>query len=332
VNENTLTTAHLNTLQSAQAFTQLVEMIAPDDPAVPGMVAPSSARVYRNTFAAWLRYAQSAGIDPLDLNFSTVRDFLTVTPGSRSTQQRRLSALRKLAEVAAIADPGNPFRRAAYDSLRLFKSKYAATGAGHERQRRALSPAEADRLLREAQRRVIEAEDHARAKAKRDYAIVATLLLTGLRRAELAALRWHNIDFANGVITVRHGKGDKAREAAIYSQAALEALKAWQLEQPPGYSHVVVRVRRGGVFTEDRPVDTTTIWRVVANLAKAAGLGHLKPHDLRRTLATELLATGDPVHHVQAQLGHENASTTLDNYAVSVDARQRRKAGRVRYG
>ena len=330
--ENALTDTLTNTLESAQAFDRLTDMIAPVDPNVPGMVAPSSARVYRNTFAAWQRYAESAGIDSLDLNFSTVRDFLTVTPGAKSTQQRRLSALRKLAEVAAIADPSNPIRKAAYDSLKLLKTKYAATDAGHERQRRALSPAEADRLLREAQRRVTEAADHELAKAKRDRAIVATLLLTGLRRAELATLRWRDIDFANGVITVRHGKGDKAREAAIYSQAALDALKAWQMEQPTGYSYVVVRVRRGGVFTGDLPVDTTSIWRVVTNIAEAAGLGHLKPHDLRRTLATELLATGDAVHHVQAQLGHENASTTLDNYAVSVDARQRRKAGRVRYG
>src|SRR5690554_918640 len=173
--ENALTNAPTNALESAQAFDRLTDMIAPVDPNVPGMVAPSSARVYRNTFAAWLRYAQSVGFDPLDLNFSTVRDFLTVTPGSKSTQQRRLSALRKLAEVAAIADPGNPFRKAAYDSLKLFKSKSAATDTGQERQRRALSPAEADPLLREARHRVIEAENHAHAKAKRDYAMVATL-------------------------------------------------------------------------------------------------------------------------------------------------------------
>jgi len=317
----------------AAAINAAIDMIAPVDPNTPGMVAPSSARVYRDTFAKWLAYADSEGIDPRDLHFENVRDFMTVTPGSKATQQRRLSALRKLAEVVAIAEPANPLRRAAYESLKLFKVKYAAnTSTGTERERRALTPAEADRLLREAQRRVDRAADHDRAKAIRDRAIVATLLLTGLRRAELAALKWRDVDFSNGVISVRHGKGDKAREVAIYSQAALEALKAWQLEQPRRYETVITRVRRGGVHEADQPVDTTSIWRVVSDVAEAAGIGHLKPHDLRRTLATELLATGDPVHHVQAQLGHANASTTLNNYAVSVDARQRRKSGRVRFG
>src|SRR5690606_26806161 len=140
-------------------------------------------------------YADSEGIDPRDLHFENVRDFMTVTPGSKATQQRRLSALRKLAEVVAIAEPANPLRRAAYESLKLFKVKYAAnTSTGTERERRALTPAEADRLLREAQRRVDRAADHDRAKAIRDRAIVATLLLTGLRRAELRALKWRDVD------------------------------------------------------------------------------------------------------------------------------------------
>lgn len=318
--------------KALEDFGRITDMIAPADPDVPGMVAASSARVYRNTFKEWLAYAEREDVDPLNLHFETVRDFLTLTPGSKATQQRRLSALRKVAEVAAILDPTNPLRKAAHSSLMLFKVKHVATNSAQERERRALTPAEADRLLREADRRVDRAGDHERVKAIRDRAIVATLLLTGLRRAELRALKWRDVDFANGVITVRHGKGDKAREVAIYSQAALEALRAWQMEQPRGYETVITRVRRGGVHEADQPVDTTTIWRVVSDTAEAAGIGHLKPHDLRRTLATELLATGDPVHHVQAQLGHTNASTTLDNYAVSVDARQRRKSGRVRFG
>ena len=48
-------------------------------------------------------------------------------------------------------------------------------------------------------------------------------------------------------------------------------------------------------------------------------MGHVKPNDLRRTLATELLEAGAPVHHVQAQLGHANTQV-------------RRRSGRVRYG
>lgn len=312
-----------NALTVPASLERFIDMIAPDSGA--GMVAASSARVYRHTFAEWERYALARGGSPLDVNFETVREFLADHPASKATQQRRLAALRTLAKVMAIFDPS---RAPAYESLKLLKVRHVPAAEESGRERRALSPAEADRLLRWC-------DDQAReggVKAIRDRAILAVLLLTGLRCAELAALAWRDVDFQNGVITVRHGKGDKAREAAIYSDAALEALKAWQMEQPRGYRFVFVGLRKGGTFTGDAPMDTSAIWRVVTATAEAAGIGHLKPHDLRRTLATELLITGDPVHHVQAQLGHASASTTLNNYAISVDARQRRKAGRVRYG
>jgi integrase len=43
-----------------------------------------------------------------------------------------------------------------------------------------------------------------------------------------------------------------------------------------------------------------------------------------------MLETGSPVHHVQQQLGHADRRTTLNHYTGATDARQRRKAGRVR--
>jgi integrase len=58
-------------------------------------------------------------------------------------------------------------------------------------------------------------------------------------------------------------------------------------------------------------VATTAGQQVVAGMAERSGVGHVKPHDLQRTLATELLETGAPVHHVQAQLVYANAQTML---------------------
>lgn len=313
-------------------FARLVDLIAPEHGA--GMVAASSARVYRHTFTEWARYALERGGSPLAVNYETVREFLNDNPASKATQQRRLSALRTLAKVRAVFNPGDPMAAAAYETVKLLKVAHAPTASAapkQERQRRALTPAEADRLLRWCADQAANAGEGEQVKALRDRAIVSTMLLTGLRRAELAALEWRDIDFTNGVIAVRHGKGDKPRDPAIFSGAALDALKAWQLEQPRGYRFVFVGLRRGGTFTGDRPMDVSAIWRVVATAAEAAGIGHLAPHDLRRTLATELIATGMTIPDVQAQLGHENASTTMI-YAQSVDARQRRKAGRVRYG
>lgn len=313
-------------------FEAIAERIAPHDPNVPGMISAASRRVYWNTFNEWLAYADEAGFNPLDVNDQNVAAFLSENVRSKATQKRRLSALRRMAELLVILSGYDESRRMAYDGLKLLiKPGSLPSDESQERQRLALTPADADRLLRVARQRT-ERHDDGRAKAIRDYAIVATLLLSGLRRAELAALKWQDVDLDAGVISVRHGKGDKAREAAIYSHTAIDALKAWREVQPGGFQHVFVRVLKGGNFDKDEPLNTLSIWRVVKSVAAEAGLPGLKPHDLRRTLATELLVTGTPVHDVQAQLGHADSSTTLDNYAVAADARERRRSGKVRYG
>lgn len=325
--QSALTTTYQNhsVTLAAPEFEMLVAMIAPHDDNAVGVVAHTSARVYRATYDAWLTWCDESGLDPLDVNFATVGQYLQDRAGTKSSQQRELSALRTLAKTLQIVDYQNPARAAAFESLKLLKVRSTADSRKSERERRALSPADADRLLR------VWAEDDT-PRGKRNRAIVAVALLAGLRRSELAALTWSDVDFTNGVIHVRHGKGDKMRDAALYGGEALDALKAWQMEQPMGYQFVFVGLRRGGHFTGDTAMSTTAIWQVVTETAKGAGIGHVKPHDLRRTLATELLETGAPVHHVQQQLGHTDSATTLNNYTGETDARQRRKAGRVRYG
>lgn len=311
------TTDAVPTTDALATFEQLTRLVTSGK-------APTSARVYQDTYNRWAAWALDNGLSPLDLHYNTVSAYLSERQVSKGSKQRELAALRTLAEMLAIADYQNPARRAAYESLKMLKVQTNTTNPT-DRPRRALSPADADRLLR------VWADDPT-PRALRNQAIVATLLLTGLRRAELVALTWHDVDFENGVITVRHGKGDKARQVAVYGRAALDALEAWKRAQPSGYQHVFVPLRKGGHFTGDKPMTTTDVYRVVTATAEKAGVGHVKPHDLRRTLATELLSNGAPVHDVQAQLGHANANTTLNNYAVAADARERRKSGRVRYG
>jgi integrase/recombinase XerD len=320
------TPTHIDALAVTRTgLERLVELIAPTDDRTVGVVAPSSARVYRDTYARWAAWAADNGVDPLDVNYSTAGAYLVTRYGTKASKQRELSALRTLAKALQIVDFGNPARAAACESLKLLKVRATAEGRPNERERRALSPADADRLLRVWQ-------GDTTPRGKRNRAIIAVLLLAGLRRAELTALTWADVDVQNGVIHIRHGKGDKPRDAALYGGEALDALRAWQMAQPIGYQAVFVNLRKGGHFAGDTAMSTTAIWKVVDETAARAGIGHVKPHDLRRTLATELLETGSPVHHVQHQLGHATSSTTLNNYTGATDARHRRQAGRVRYG
>ena len=63
---------------------------------------------------------------------------------------------------------------------------------------------------------------------------------------------------------------------------------------------------------------------IVNNTARKAGIGHVAPHDLRRTHITIALNGGATVADMQAQAGHVNAATTL-LYAQGHDAQERRR-------
>jgi integrase len=144
-------------------------------------------------------------------------------------------------------------------------------------------------------------------------------------------LKWDDVDVVEGVIFIRHGKGDKARDVAVYGDAALEALEAWKTAQGEGREYIFCAVNKADHLGPDDPMTSTSVYRVVKQTEALANLKHFSPHDARRTLITELLATGTPLADAQAQAGHSQGQTTL-RYAQAVDARQRRRQGRIRYG
>ena len=57
-------------------------------------------------------------------------------------------------------------------------------------------------------------------------------------------------------------------------------------------------------------------WRTVQRYAAQVGLAHIKPHDFRRFVGTQL-ATRKGVHIAQQVLGHKDPRTTLQNYVLS---------------
>jgi integrase len=296
-------------------FAQLVE-------ATLSTVAASSARLYRQTFRAWREWCQREQIDPLDINASIVKRFLVQKPVSKATRQWALTALRKLARVLAL-DYTNPARRASYESLLLLRVPTEGT-TSRERPTRALSPAQADKVLR------VWAGDtpiHLRNRA-----LIAVLFLAGLRRSEAAVLRWEDIDLEEGVIHVRHGKGDVARDAALAGDYALDALRTWGTRGQDNVSrdYIFCAVAKGGKIGPDLPMTSQAVYNVVKTTEKRADV-LFSPHDARRTFITEALATGASLADVQAQAGHKLESTTL-RYAKPVDARQRRQKLRLRYG
>lgn len=296
-------------------------------------IAESSARIYKQTYKAWVDYATVQQFDPLDLHPNNVKAFLASKPTTHATRKRQLSAIRVLLRLLADSEVSPEHKKYAVVINRIKAPAPEQSSIQNERSHNPLSPAESDAILR------VWSSDSTPI-ARRNMAIVATLLLTGMRRAELAALQWRDVDLDRRVIYIRHGKGDKARDSAILGDKgyniAVESLKAWKRAQGQ-YTHVFTRILKGGKIGADQPMSTQAVQDVISDTATQAGLTDtdkkplVKPHDLRRTLITEMLATGAPIQEAQAQAGHSNGETTL-RYARASSAEQRAQTSRLRFG
>ena len=316
-------------IEAAQPFDELVTFALQT-------VSASSARIYRQTFDLWRAWCADNGAQPLDLRPALVLPFIAAQNATKATRQRQLSALRKLAQMLYILTPTDATRQIV-EALKVVKAPVASlTGgeSGKERAKRALTPSQADKVLRVW-------DDQAQFgtwlnTAWRNHALIAVLGLGALRRSEAAALKWPDIDFENGVITVRHGKGDKAREVPLAGELALDALRQWQICQQgetefrTGRAFVFCPILKGDKIGTDKPISGTDVYRIVRATAALTGIA-FNPHDLRRTFITEALATGTPLATVQAAAGHARGETTL-RYAQAVDARRARRELKLRYG
>lgn len=141
-------------------------------------------------------------------------------------------------------------------------------------------------------------------RVARYQAVAMVLYGAGLRIAEALALEVTDIDGARGVIRVRHGKGDRPREAKL-SPALYDWLRQyWSRERPP--VPYLFASRKTG-----KPPMPDTIRKVLAQAAKAAWIGkRVTPHVLRHSFATHLLEQGTDVRVVSALLGHASLLST----------------------
>ena len=192
----------------------------------------------------------------------------------------------------------------------------------------------------------------AAAKGHRLYAAFLLALGTGLRRGELLALRWRDVDFKYGTITVRQSLGrekveggitktalvfnepktKKSRRTIAVPQEALKELKAHKAQQNeeklffgPAYqdNNLVFCAANG------KPLDPDNFARVHAQLLKKAGIPHVSVHTLRHTSATLLLQADEHPKVVQEMLGHTRISTTLDIYSHTNPGLLRRAADKL---
>jgi integrase/recombinase XerD len=173
---------------------------------------------------------------------------------------------------------------------------------------------EADWLTGEEFARLLEAAGSPRRRraglAERDRLVLLTLVATGLRRSELLALDWGDLelDGARPSLLVRCSKGGKPRRQPL--PAALAAAL--------GRRRTVVSAgAEEPVFCglEGRRLQRTILGLVIRRAAERAGLAkHVTAHTLRHTAATWLRQQTGDARLVAAYLGHSDLST-VSRYA-----------------
>ena len=142
----------------------------------------------------------------------------------------------------------------------------------------------------------------------RDAAVIALVYVTGVRRAEAAALTLSSYSTATRSIRLI-GKGNKERIVPV-SEAALPWLDAWLRLRGGKPGPLFCPLRKGGTI-EHRHLTPQTIADLLERRRVQAGIAlPVKPHDLRRTLIGDLLDNGTDLATAQAIAGHADPRTT----------------------
>jgi integrase len=185
-------------------------------------------------------------------------------------------------------------------------------------------------------RRLLEA-----ARRERLYALFVLALDAGMRPGELFGLHWDAVDLLAGTVAVRWSleeiggkarlkvpKTAKSRRTIPVAPHTVKALAAHRARMKAEGRDVTV----GPVF-----VNTEGGWLLQANFYRRcflkvlarAKLPHVRPYDMRHTMATLLLLKGVNVKVVSERLGHENVETTLRHYAHVLPAMQEKAVAAI---
>ena len=163
------------------------------------------------------------------------------------------------------------------------------------------------------------------------YALFYSFLFTGMRRSELLALRWQDIDFIYGQIYVTRSLHHLKDGSYIFTQPKSEKSRR-TIALPPSAFLVLNEHRKekeaealllGKTLSDNelvfcnlgQPIRPDTITRAWPILAAQAGVRVIRLHDARHTHASLMLKQGIHPKIVQERLGHSTISITLDTYS-----------------
>lgn len=177
------------------------------------------------------------------------------------------------------------------------------------------------------------------------YALFYTALYTGMRRSELLALRWQDIDFIYSQIYVSRSlhhlkdgsyvftqpKSERSRRTIALPPSAILTLRDYREAQEHQSTMLGISLTDDCLAfstIEGKPLRPNTISRAWTALAARAGVKVIRFHDARHTHASLMLKQGIHPKIVQERLGHSTIAITLDTYSHVVPGLQEAAAQR----
>lgn len=172
----------------------------------------------------------------------------------------------------------------------------------------------------------------------RNEALFRLMALTGMRRGEAIGLRWSDVDFRLGHVSIRQAvtvvageeivdapKTRRSRRTIDIDVDTAALLEAHRQAQHNALARVdLTRAVDDRVFSNDigDPMRPDSVGQAFHRLVDKADVPVIRLHDLRHTHASHLLAAGINVKVVSERLGHASVSFTLDTYGHVMPGQQ----------
>jgi integrase/recombinase XerD len=162
-------------------------------------------------------------------------------------------------------------------------------------------------LTEDEQEQLLEQANPRYPTGERNQTMLRLMLNTGLRLAEVTALKWRDIDLTTGKLMVRQGKGSKDRTLWV-AEADINRLRSWRERQATACD----TCEHAFTTLKGKALGHRYVQRMVKRYAAKAGIDKtISPHTLRHSFATDLYRETSKIRLVQKVLGHSDLSTTM---------------------
>ncbi len=279
--------------------------------------SPATIASYRDSLRLMVGFAaERAGKQPSslgfdDLNADVVTAFLTHLETDRHntarTRNNRLAAVRALFRYAALRHPEHAELIARVLAIPQKRHDHAIVTF--------LTHTEAQALL--------AAPDPARWEGRRDRALLALAIQTGLRLTEITGLNCSDITLSAGAHLTCIGKGRKQRTVPLTTNT-VAVLRTWTRERGGLPNDALFPTRTGQRLSPDA-VQRRVGVHVATATEHCPSLAHknVTPHTLRHTAAMALLQAGVDVSVIALWLGHEDIRSTQTYLHADLTIKQR---------